>query len=57
MRNTDGRGLLALAVMVVLIVAIGVAMMMYPRQPKMTPAGATGSLRDQLSQRTSPARP
>ncbi|WP_454883461.1 hypothetical protein [Sphingomonas oryzagri] len=54
MRNSNGWGLTVLALVVALIVIVGVTMMVINRQPKVTPAGPTGSMQGQLSPRTNP---
>ncbi len=55
MRNTERKGLAALAVAIVVIIIIGVGMMWFNRQPPVTPASSTGSMQGSLSPRTNPA--
>ena len=54
MKNTDGRGLCALAIALLLIVIFGAIMLWLNQQPRVTPASATGSMQEQLSPQTNP---
>jgi hypothetical protein len=54
MRNTSGRGLLALGLVVLFIVIGGVVLLRLNTQPRVTPAGPAGSMGEQLTPRTAP---
>jgi hypothetical protein len=54
MRNTERRGILTLAGIVVLAIIIGVVLLRLNEQPRVTPASSTGSMRGQLTPQTNP---
>jgi len=56
MKINDKRGLWTLAALVVIIVVLGVIMLRLSQSPKVTPAGAAGSMQGQLQRRTNPPR-